>query len=224
MPPEMSFGRSVRYRRTKLGLSQSRLGELVGRSAAAVRSWERDSSLPSDSSVLEALSAVLGIEREVLFAKAGMNAPVAETSPTVEEALGSLAPPEPSGELDPTQESMFPFPAPEDRPSSRSYREEPSNEMVSVPYTPIPPSGPTTTQSTPAYTSPSDPFVLTVPAPPLSEPSYMEDEAQRQMYRIRNLATMVLGLGLLVLLIWAFGHGWEELTGWWDDFVGQLRL
>jgi transcriptional regulator with XRE-family HTH domain len=32
--PERSFGRTVRYRRTKLGLSQAKLAELVGRSAS----------------------------------------------------------------------------------------------------------------------------------------------------------------------------------------------
>ena len=31
--PERSFGRTIRYRRTKLGISQAKLGDLVGRSA-----------------------------------------------------------------------------------------------------------------------------------------------------------------------------------------------
>ena len=225
MPPEMSFGRSVRYRRTKLGLSQTRLGELVGRSAAAVRSWERDTSVPSDPSVLEALSAVLGIEKEVLFAKAGMETPVVESSPTVEEALGSLAPASQVRETESAEVSTIPTPPPDAEQSRRSYREDPSNDMVSVPYTPIPPSGDMTPGSaTPAYSSSVDPFVLTVPAPPVLEPSYMEDETQRRMYRIRNLATLVLGLALVVMMFWALGHGWDELMGWWDDFLGQLRL
>ncbi len=222
MPPEMSFGRSVRYRRTKLGLSQTRLGELVGRSAAAVRSWERDSSIPSDPSVLEALSAVLGIEQQVLFDKAGLDAPAVETSPTVEEALGTLTPTTPSPAVEQDQGDAE---ISVDESRSWSYREDPSDELISVGFTPIPPHGDVyATRGDPAFSSPVDPFVLTVPAPPTIEPSYMDDESQRQMYRIRNLSTLVLAVALIVLLFWALGNGWEELNTWWDDFFGQLRL
>ncbi|MDH3189083.1 MAG: helix-turn-helix domain-containing protein [Acidimicrobiia bacterium] len=221
MPPEMSFGRSVRYRRTRLGLSQTRLGELVGRSAAAVRSWERETSIPSDPSVLQALAAVLGIETDVLFSKAGIEAPEVETSPTVEQALETLAPPKPEGSVNSGQEGLFD--ALQDRRGVGA--EEDSGELISVGYTPIPPSGHAASVATaPGLTAPTGQYVLTVPAPPVIEPSYMEDESQRQMYRIRNLATLVLGVGLLVALIWAFGNGWQELNDWWDRFSSLLRL
>lgn len=91
--PERSFGRTVRYRRTKLGMSQARLGQLVGRSAATIRSWESDKAIPNDPVVLSVLAAVIGIDERTLYDKAGVERPVyVETSPTIEEALASLAP------------------------------------------------------------------------------------------------------------------------------------
>ena len=89
--PERSFGRTVRYRRTRIGLSQAQLGELVGRSASSIRSWERDVSTPTDPSVLTALSAILDIDGRALFDKAGVETPAEESHPTVEESLASLA-------------------------------------------------------------------------------------------------------------------------------------
>ena len=90
--PERSFGRTMRYRRTRIGLSQAQLGELVGRSASSIRSWERDVSTPTDPSVVNALSAILDIDDRSLFDKAGVPTPVEETQPTMEEAFASLAP------------------------------------------------------------------------------------------------------------------------------------
>src|SRR5918996_1767355 len=90
--PERSFGRTIRFRRTKLGLSQSKLGELVGRSPGTIRSWERDDSTPNDPEVLMALAAVLGVEQRTLFEKAGVNRPEIETSPTFEQELATLRP------------------------------------------------------------------------------------------------------------------------------------
>jgi hypothetical protein len=52
----------------------------------------------------------------------------------------------------------------------------------------------------------------------------MEDSTQRQMYRVRNLATIVLMVGLVIVLLWAFSNTLGALVSWWDDFFGQLRL
>ena len=269
--PEMSFGRTIRFRRNKLGLSQNRLGELVGRSGAAVRSWERDSSTPTDPSVLQALSAVLGIESEVLFDKAGVDAPVVETSPTVEQVLQSLTPaeeevrqdlrtleappiePEPieteeapsddedTGELvgasdaEPPDEPVEPPQEEAEEPVEQPVLEEdhhddaedvpPSDrEPVTVGVAPIGGRQSTPAPQQPAFTSSGPRFLYTTPAPPLPEPTYMEDESQRQLYRIRNLATLVLTVGLIVLFVWALGNGWQNFTEWWDDFVSYLQI
>ena len=248
--PEMSFGRSIRYRRTKLGLSQTRLGELVGRSGAAVRSWERDSSTPTDPSVLQALSAVLGIEKEVLFEKAGVDLPEVETSPTVEEVLGSLTPTEEEvrddvptlsntdlaelAALDSVLDSDPAEPGNGDAvPGDSDNRSADVSEVDILPKEPVTVAvAPVTSESDAAsparhsvsFTSSAPRYLYTMPAPPVPEPTYMEDESQRQLYRIRNLATLVLTVGLIVLFVWAVGNGWSEFTSWWDDFISNLQL
>ncbi len=217
--PEMTFGRSIRYRRTKLGLSQTRLGELVGRSGAAVRSWEKEASTPTDPSVLQALSAVLGIEEDVLFEKAGVTAPVVEDTATVEQVLGTLAPEESSEELDDQPEDSMRQPMPE--PIAPLH--EPKPVTVGVAATPLSPAPVATATATVAEPT-STGFVYTMPAPPVPEPSYMEDESQRQMYRVRHLGTLVLVVALIVLFVWALGNGWEAFTSWWDGLLNTLQI
>jgi transcriptional regulator with XRE-family HTH domain len=239
----MSFGRSIRYRRTRLGLSQARLGQLVGRSGAAVRSWERDASIPTDVSVLQALSAVLGIETEVLFEKAGVEVPAVETSPTVEEVLGSLTPVEaeklvqvPSRVEESTDEIETPAPEefeefslddqPEEIDDDRTAdlpTEDPP-EPVTVSAAPLPVSKPSNRGSF-ALSQPTEPrFRYTTPAPPVLEPTYMEDQSQRQLYRVRHLATLVLVVALIVLFVWALGNSVEAFSSWWDDFFGTFQF
>jgi transcriptional regulator with XRE-family HTH domain len=220
--PEMSFGRSIRYRRTKLGLSQTRLGELVGRSSAAIRSWERDASIPTDPSVLQALSAVLGIDREVLFDKAGVGVPVVETSPTVEEVLGSLTPVEEKkleevpSHLDFETEDEAVVPARHQTPATPV--------AVSVAAQPAPTPAPGSGRRV-ALSPPTEPrYTYTTPAPPVVEPTYMEDQSQRQLYRVRHLATLVLVVALIVLFVWALGNSIEALSSWWDDFFSTFQL
>lgn len=219
--PERSFGRTVRYRRTKLGLSQTRLAELVGRSPATIRSWEADRSVPRDPKILETLVAILGVDERTLFGKVGMEPPVVdETSPTVEQALATLAPETPSqpahgpkafeeltaeialergeGPLDDEAPAPAPAPRVESRPRLRV-----------VPQPKPVPVRPATTTLTPVV---------------VRELSYIEDPTQRQFYQIRTLAAVVGLVALVVSLFWAFGHGLEALGAWWGEFFSNLRL
>ena len=195
--PERSFGRTIRYRRTKLGISQAKLGDLVGRSASIVRSWERDRSTPNDSAVLSTLAAVLGLEERILYDKSGVQIPERETSPTVEEALASLAPDSVSTEV--SDEPILPI-AEEEPPQSAP---------------PLPP---------PAYVSTPESYVIAAASPPLVGPSYMEDRFQRQMYRVRHLATLVMLVALVIVLLWSVSNAFSALGLWWDDLFGQLRI
>lgn len=219
--PEMSFGRSIRYRRTKLGLSQTRLGELVGRSSATIRSWERDASTPTDPSVLQALSAVLGIDKDVLFEKAGVGVPAMEASPTVEEVLGSLTPVE-EKKLDQVPPHLE-FETEDEAPPAR-HEAPPTPAKVSVAAEPAPTPAPGSGRRV-ALSPPTEPrYTYTTPAPPMVEPTYMEDQGQRQLYRVRHLATLVLVVALIVLFVWALGNSVEALSSWWDDFFSTFQL
>lgn len=228
----------MRYRRTKLGLSQAKLAELVGRSTPTIRSWERDKSRPNDPKVITALAAILGVDERHLFDKAGIEQPEAETSPTVEQALATLslpevalndgdepedetgedglAPPEPAPE---EEEEPEPEPVPvaariDERQGeeSRGDRTDEGDEELVGPG------------DTPAYVAPPDPYQRGPLTPTLADASYMEDNSQRQLYRVRNLATFVALVALVIAFIWALGEGLGALGEWWDEFFGNLSL
>ncbi|MEA1901899.1 MAG: helix-turn-helix transcriptional regulator [Actinomycetota bacterium] len=206
--PERTFGRTVKHRRSLLGLSQAKLGELVGRSPASIRSWERDKSHPSEPAVISALAAVLGIDEQMLFEKAGQSAPEVETNETIEQALATLGPEvveeETGGGAVPDQIPQIPA-EPEPPPDAIP---EPSLEVTPAP----------------AQTASHPPQVVSPAMPPVNEPSYMEDRSQRQLYRVRNLATIVALVALGIMLLWAFSESFDAIGAWWDEFFGNLRL
>lgn len=235
--PESLFGRMVRVRRAKLRLPRAKLGALVGRSLAAVRSWEKGRSRPTNSSVLAALSAVLGVEEKRLFGKAGRDVPEVEASPTVEQALATLAP---EAHLD--EAASGPLGVGPENSAAPADPEGPARDPATPGHEP-PPLGPPfetapvmideprrgTASSPngyqePSYAATSPGYYITTVLPPAYEPSYMEDESQRQLYRVRNLATIAFMLVLGIALIWAFSEGWSAFNTWWDDFLGSLRL
>jgi transcriptional regulator with XRE-family HTH domain len=230
--PERSFGRTIRYRRTKSGLSQAKLGELVGRSASTVRSWEQDTSTPTDPGVLDALAAVLALDPRLLYERAGLPMLEAETSPTVEQALASLRPPPRSESTGddalPLMESEPDFAADfrdeiEDGSREPEAGRHSEPEPVGVPLASmetesVPP------RTGPRFAGPPDPYVMTQPTPSVVEPSYIEDTTQRQLYRVRTLATVVLLVALVVVFVWALANTFDALGTWWDDFFGELNL
>jgi transcriptional regulator with XRE-family HTH domain len=227
--PERSFGRTVRYRRTKLGLSQAKLGELVGRSGSTIRSWERDRSIPNDASVLFALAAVLGIDDRTLFDRAGTPLPDKDSSPTVEQALASLGPigaATPDLTDDDDEELPSSTDAEPDAAEKSGEDREPEPALPAFPTSDPEPAGAMAVQSQPkpALVTPHDPFVFVTPTVPPAEPSYIEDQDQQQLYRIRYLATFVLLVALFVVLVWSFTSGLDAFHQWWDSFRGTLRL
>jgi transcriptional regulator with XRE-family HTH domain len=223
-----------------MGLSQAKLGELVGRSASTIRSWERDDTVPNDEAVIDALSAVLGIDKYLLYSKAGMEIVPHETSPTVEEALATLSPAATIGDI-PSQAAQpiaLDDEADDDSQIEQSEAEDGEESIADQwlrpfpeevppepdPLWPTPPPHLPVATPPPGYIAPRGSLVYAAARPPVVEPSYIEDENQRQVYRIRNLATMVLVVALVVVLVWAMGNAWDSFSTWWDDFFGQLRL
>ena len=264
--PDRTFGRTIRSRRTKLGLSQAKLGELVGRSASTIRSWERDKTHPTDTGVIVALAAILGADEQQLFERAGQAVPNLEDSPTVEQALATLRP-----------EPEFEFPEiVEERPSFEEVEadEDPTDlrrgianerlegegeltgeidvdssevEDVATEFAPDaqlksfdsedlsataeleqevlvdPSSAKAEEVVAPTYTAPAVPPVIVTPNTSSSGSSYLEDRSQRQLYLVRNLATIVVLVGLVVALLWALSESMTAIGDWWDEFSGNLR-
>ncbi len=86
------FGTLISEHRERLGLTSSRVAELVGRSPGTLRSWERGRSQPDDPVVVSSLAAVLGIDESELFIAAGMEPPRASAPFSLEQTLSAIAP------------------------------------------------------------------------------------------------------------------------------------
>jgi transcriptional regulator with XRE-family HTH domain len=231
-------------------LSQAKLAELVGRSPSTIRAWERDKSAPTEKAVLHALAAILGVDERFLFEKAGQEPPPEiETSPTVEEALATLRPElvEPSSgsipdaeELEEEEESVegdssdvdmmedvpdvSAEPEVEQAPAAVETPDRGDDSSPTQPETTLRQSQARRPYAEPGYVAPPEPYVITSPTPPVAEPSYMEDTGQRQLYRVRNLATLVVVIALIIAFLWALSEGLDAIGSWWDDFFGSLRL
>ncbi len=224
--PERSFGRTIRYRRTKLGLSQAKLGELVGRAATTIRSWERDQSHPTDPNVISALAAVLAVDEQMLFERAGVAMPEVETSPTMEESLATLNP-EPEAE---SSAISLAFEEDDDiQDFEGGVSESPAvSEPDAGSVESSPDSAATSEESAVpevvGYVAPPEAYAITAPTPTVGELSYIEDASQRQLYRMRTMATVIGVAALAIAFIWALGEGFGALGAWWDAFVGNLRL
>lgn len=62
----MDLGELIRERRAMLGITQTRLAEMVGKSASTVRSWERNAAVPARDA-LQALSRALDLPAEQMI-------------------------------------------------------------------------------------------------------------------------------------------------------------
>ena len=72
MSPDIPFAELIKRRRITLGMNHASLAELVGRSASAVRSWERGAATPTNENVIRSLAAVLGVEETILRDAVGL--------------------------------------------------------------------------------------------------------------------------------------------------------
>lgn len=168
----------------------SRLGSMVGRSRSAVRAWERGESIPDNPAVIVALSAVLDLDQDGLFAAAGIPRPDRGGRPTVEEALATL------------QVDRQPGP------------------LESSPSPPVASLQPTVGRAPTAPDAPAPPPVTVRPSTARRPISYLEDRGERTRYQLRVLATVVAVALLVLVLVWAFGEFREAAGAVWDSLRG----
>ncbi|MGH8936123.1 MAG: helix-turn-helix domain-containing protein [Acidimicrobiia bacterium] len=202
-----SFGELIRERREAAGLSQAGLGKLVGRSASAVRNWERGQSLPGEPQVMSALATALGIS-EVELSRF-LEPDRLPLEPPEEPEPSTHSPDWLEGLLGPLDRELAlpsaPVAAlPED---TRETLVEPAAPAAS-PAPPARPEAPPTIRPTspkppPAPQPPLRPPVHSAPAP---APSYVEDPEQMAFYRYRALVTASVLVMLLLVLLWAVGE------------------
>ncbi len=214
-------------------MSQARLGELVGRSAATVRAWERGSSVPNDPTVVTAVAAALGLDEAELFRASGLEPPADAPSPTIEQALQTIAPP-PGGVTDDT-----PAEAGDDTPAE-AVDETPAEAGDETPAeagdeTPgaagadaiLEPPAPTGRRGRRIRRRESRPVTTATttnlaPAWHTGEVSYLEDPDQRMIYRLRWIYTSVGLLFLVIVLVWASGRTLEAVGDVLDVFRAAI--
>lgn len=231
----------IRRGRERLGLTQARVAELIGRSPATVRSWEKGSALPAEASVVTSLAAVLDLDEATLFGAAGLQPPVAERSLTLEESLALIAPASREETASPLpdigkiwQEPQPAAPAPAYQPPAPAPALEAALAGPAV-VEPVPASVaavPAATASVPvrdrrrrpaaAPTAPmaAPPRVIPPPSQPVR--SYLEDSEQRLSYQLRGVYTLVGLAVLLAVLVWAAANALDALSQTWDALKGSL--
>lgn len=222
-----TFGTLISEHRQRLGLSSARVGELVGRSPATVRGWERGRSQPDDPVVVTSLAAVLGIEEADLFVAAGMDPPRASTPFSLEETLSTIAPTSPHAPSlrDPDLASIPDLPMPEAGGRARDRENNRKLSDVDTPFDKARTALGSMADSWRQQQQRSEPTTGVVGRPvaaakrSTSSLSYMEDVEQRWSYRVRSMLTAA-GIGLLgIVLLWAgsqlfgaVGDVWNALT------------
>lgn len=225
----------IRRGRERLGLSQARVAELVGRSPATVRSWEKGSSVPAEASVVTSLAAVLDLDEGTLFGAAGLPPPVSERSLTLEESLALIAPAqreEAPPALPDIREVWQEAPAAAPTPPS-VYEPPPPAPALEAAVAPPEAGSPAVPgrergrrraeQPRPATAAPPmarPPRVVLPSAPPAR--SYVEDPEQRLSYQLRGIYTLVGMALLLVVLVWALANAVDALGEAWDALTGSL--
>lgn len=200
------FGRLVKEARERVGMSQARLAELVGRSAGTVRAWERGSSLPTDPGVVTALAAALDLDEANLYRASGLEPPADAPTPTIEQVLQTIAPseenePQPGEDVESTpEEEPAPEPALVGEPRVRGRRVRERRPAVPTP--------PVVTASKAGWTA--------------AEASYVEDPGERLVYRLRWLYTLVGLLFLMIVLVWASGRMLEAVGDVLDGLKASI--
>ncbi|MDP8959937.1 MAG: helix-turn-helix domain-containing protein [Actinomycetota bacterium] len=224
-----SFPELIRLRREAAGLSRAGLGELVGRSASAVRNWERGRSMPGEPEVLEALAATLGISdgelAEVLEPERLAFDP-SHLGLLPEEPQGP--PGEPELDLEHSQDVSRPE---AEAPGEVVHGEPPrsgSGPPAQEPGAPAPswagsvsPIAGTETQprpTVPQVRRPTGPpegagsgAASATPEPGALPLSYVEDPQQLAVYRHRAIVTTGVLVALLLVLRWAVGEFAEAI-------------
>jgi transcriptional regulator with XRE-family HTH domain len=231
-------------------MSHSRVADLIGRSPATIKAWERGRSVPAEANVVSSLAAVLGIDEALLFQAAGMDRPGMPPRRSLGESLAEIAPSHSStaagastgstkGDADgaelrapvssvDVQESE---PPPAREGSALQSRRELRANAVGAPVPPPEP-GRGSAAILNAFDRIASRFrrkprrhalVATpvTPTVPTSQPSYVEDPEQRLLYRFRSVLLVVGVLVLAVVFVWSAGEFLDAVGSSLDALFGS---
>ena len=240
----LSFGEIIRDQRAALGMTQARLAELVGETTSAVRSWEREQAIPGDPATLQSLSAVLGVDPEVLLEparEAGYIEPLVEVSKGVRllgagSSLDALRTPPPE-ENDVTE-----LTSPVEKSETAREWIEPIDAVE-----PWEPEAPTEAIQVPIVVTPTSTMVQLPPGGvpqwwrqlrsaldstrrkgaqrrTLVAGNYLDDPREIRRYRLRALYTFIAMVASLIVIRYAMGEVGESASSMWAKFSGKVRF
>ncbi len=229
----------IRDAREDLGLSPTRLADLVGRSPSMVRAWERGQATPDETTVLSSLAAVLGLEERAVFQAAGIAPPGPRTARTLEQTLSEIAPsalgtpsrtaaPDRLGPVERTEIQREParaqngdaqHPVEAGKPGGRGDHRLPSRSgAVLARVTRWGDVARHAVSRRRPRSSVAQP--LPVPAPAAGR-SYVEVPEQRLLYRMRSVF-LAVGLALLLIVfIWAAREFFDAIGASLDAIFGS---
>lgn len=193
----MNFGEMIGAGRREQGFSQEELAEILDRDAAVISQWEAGLEVPSSPTAVMELAAALQLEPDVLLA-AVEEADVPDTAAPDDESVEEPDDSEPdeAGAADTADEA--------------DEQEEPDDPAATL--------GSKVVTRSSGGSAPSLAQVAVaraqMPAPP---PSYMDDAKLMRLYRMRLIATTVVGIILLWLFFWALGNTLEAVGVLWDS-------
>ena len=220
------FGTLVAEHRERLGLSTSRLAELVGRAPSSIRAWEKGHSVPDDSVVVSSLAAVLGIEETALFEAAGMTPPRRSVPASLEDTFSSIAPSADTRQVDVEEMPDRPMAgARHARTAAESKldgKESVFDKLRSALEVVTGDETPNAERSSSRQAGSAPVAARQTGRKPMYALSYMEDVEQRWSYRVRAILT-VAGVGLLVIVLgWAASELLAALGDVWDALTAGL--
>jgi transcriptional regulator with XRE-family HTH domain len=230
----LSFGKIIRDQRAALGMTQARLAELVGETTSAVRSWEREQAIPGDPATLQSLSAVLGVDPEMLLEparEAGYVEPLVEISKGVRllgagSSLDALRTPPPENndvteltspieKLETAQEEI------ESVDAVELWEPEASTEAIQAPIVVTPTS--TMVQQSTHEVGASPRRKRTQRRTPVAS-NYLDDPREIRRYRLRALYTLTATVASLIVIRYAMGEVGESVSSIWATFSERVRF
>ncbi len=246
MSPDISFAELIKRRRITLGMNQASLAELVGRSASAIRSWERGAATPTDENVIRSLAAVLGVEETTLRDAVGLPPDIPFEAPDEVggDSLAAFA--EEDGRLDQLSASEeapadlllsdddepgHPIISSVEEPEAGGHveveamttEEEPGDGASEPPDSPVASPGrvalvEAVRPAAAALTPPTVTLPVDVKPVQSAERSYLDDPDQMMTYWIRAALTVAFAVFLVIVLFWALGRLGDSIGEVWEIF------
>ena len=211
----------IQRRRADLGLTQAQLAERIGRTASTVQRWERGVATPPKSLLAPLAKALQVSERDLAVA---FGRDTAGTTPA--QAPGAQASPGQASVAAPAAQASTQAPtsravvAPT---STEALSEGPEPGAIAIEEQPTV-AVPAVTAAAPVASAPKarpqrrSPMRRAPAVDPAEGLSYIENPSQRFRYWLRTALTVVVGIVLLLILVWAFGELRTALGDVWDLF------